>query len=128
MPSPLTRSELLAALSRLAAVATADPPLLALSWTNAGPLKLFLARQPGDGADAIAAQAHGAAKIAVPLSQLTAMIDEFSGERVQLEAAGPLVIRSKGEKLALLMPCAWNFDRGGSCRAEAAKAEATGGV
>jgi len=68
------RSELVAALSRLAAVATADPPLLALSWTTAGPLKLFLARQPGDGADAITAQAHGAATIAVPLSQLTAII------------------------------------------------------
>jgi DNA polymerase III sliding clamp (beta) subunit (PCNA family) len=122
------RSELLAALSRLAAVATADPPLLALSWTNVGPLKLFLARQPDDGADAIAAQAHGAAKVAVPLSQLAAMIDEFSGERVQLEAAGPLVIRSEGEKLALLMPSAWNFERGGSCRVEAAKAEATGGA
>lgn len=103
------RSELLAALSRLAAVATADPPLLALSWTNAGPLKLFLARQPDDGADAIAAQAHGAAKVAVPLQQLAAMIEEFSGERVQLEAAGPLVIRGEGEKFALLMPSAWNF-------------------
>ena len=78
-----------------------------------GRSKLFLARQPDDGADAIAAQAHGAAKIAVPISQLSAMIDEFKGERIQLEAAGPLVIRSKGEKLALLMPSAWNFERGG---------------
>jgi DNA polymerase-3 subunit beta len=103
------RAELLATLSRLAAVATAAPPLLALSWTNAGPLKLFLARQPDDGADAIAAHAHGAAKVAVPLSQLAAMIGEFSGQCVQLEAAGPLVIRSEGEKLALLMPSAWNF-------------------
>jgi DNA polymerase-3 subunit beta len=103
------RAELLAALSRLAAVATADPPLLALSWTKAEPLKLFLARQPDDGADAIEAQVHGTANVAVPLSQLAAMIDEFNGERVQLEAAGPLVIRSQGEKLALLMPSVWNF-------------------
>ena len=59
---------------------------------------------------------------------MAAMIDEIKGERVQLEAAGPLVIRSKGEKLALLMPSAWNFERGGSCRVEAAKAAAAGGA
>jgi DNA polymerase III subunit beta len=103
------RAEFLAALFRMATVATVEPPLLALSWTNAGPLELFLARQPDDGADAIAAQVHGAAKVAVPLSQLAAMIDEFKCDRVRLEAAAPLVIRSEGEKLALLMPSAWNF-------------------
>ena len=119
------RAELLAALSRLAAVATADPPLLALSWTKAGPLKLFLARQPDDGADAIEAQAHGTAKVAVPLSQLSAMIEEFKDERVQLEAAGPLVIRSKGEKLALLMPSTWNFGQP-QCSARQSAARSSG--
>jgi DNA polymerase-3 subunit beta len=110
------RAELLAALARLSAVANPDPtPLLALFWTNKGRLTLTLARQPGDAADVIAAEAKGAAKFAVPLSQLMEILNDFKAERIRFEAgAGPLVIQSDdgGQKLALLVPAAWNFGSG----------------
>ena len=100
------RAELRAALSRLAAVATADP-LVALSWAAAGELRMCLARQPDCGADAIAAEVKSRARITVPLPQLVRMISEFSDERIRLEAADagqrPLVIKSR-DKLGLIMP------------------------
>jgi DNA polymerase-3 subunit beta len=107
----VARSELLASLSRLAAVAFTEPtPLVALAWSDA--LNIFLARQPDDGADAItAAECAGVAKVAIPLSQFTAMLAELKGERVRLEAAEgkPLVITSEGEKLMLITQSAWQF-------------------
>jgi DNA polymerase III subunit beta len=106
------RAELLAAVARLAAMANADPPLLALSWTNAGSLYLTLARQPGDASDVIAAEAKGVANLAVPLSQLMEMLNDFKAERIRFEAGtgAPLVVQGDGgAKLALLMPATWKF-------------------
>jgi DNA polymerase III subunit beta len=103
------RAELQAALARMTAAATVDASLLALCWDGVGPLQLFLARQPDAGTDFIAAETKGAAKIAMLLGQLKAMIADFNCERLHLEDAGPLVIRGEGEKLGLLMPCRWNF-------------------
>jgi DNA polymerase III subunit beta len=110
------RADLLAAATRLAAVAAPDQPtpLLALSWACASPMHVTLARQPGDGDDAIEAEATGVARFAVPLSQLVQTLKEFQVDRIRLESgAGPLVIRGEGgihgAKLALLMPSAWNF-------------------
>jgi hypothetical protein len=58
------RAEIIAAPGRLAAVAAGEvPPLVALVWDDAGPLRVFLPRQPDDGADVIAGQTRGAAKI-----------------------------------------------------------------
>jgi DNA polymerase-3 subunit beta len=122
-PSPnvitCARAELLAALARLAAVANVDhPPLLSVSWTDAGQLCLTLARQPRDAADIVAAETRGIAKFAVPLWQLVEMLNDFKAERIRFEtrASGPLVIQgdggamnAKNTKLALLMPAAWNF-------------------
>jgi DNA polymerase-3 subunit beta len=106
------RAELLAALSRLVAVATIEPPLLALSFDGSSDLNVFLARQPDDGSDLIAAEATGNAKVAVAPSQLAAMLSEFSSMHLRIEAATgqPIVIRGDGEKIALISQCAWNFD------------------
>jgi DNA polymerase-3 subunit beta len=105
------RAELLAALSRLSAVATVEPALLALFFDSAPQLNVTLARQPDDGVDAILAETVGVAKVAVPLRQLADMISEFDGGHVRIEAAAnkPLVLRGDSEKLALIMPSAWNF-------------------
>ncbi|WP_029582506.1 DNA polymerase III subunit beta [Bradyrhizobium sp. URHD0069] len=107
------RAELLSALSRLAAVATVEPPLLVLSFDGSSDLNVFLARQPDDGSDLIAAEATGSAKVAVAPSQLAAMLSEFSSMHLRIEAATgqPIVIRGDGEKLALISQCAWNFNR-----------------
>ena len=105
------RPELLAAVSRLAAVATIEPPLLALSWTQVGTLDLRLARQPLDGADTISAEVRGNVRVAVPLSQLAGILGEFHCDHVRLESAEgqPLVIRGAREKLALITRSYWNF-------------------
>jgi DNA polymerase-3 subunit beta len=107
------RAELHAVLARVAAVATVDPPLVALSFDRTPQLKVFLARQANDGSDCIASETTGSAKVAVPLPQLAAMLGEFASERVRIEAASgqqPLVIHGDGEKLALISPSAWNFN------------------
>jgi DNA polymerase-3 subunit beta len=104
------RSELLLSLGRLAAVSTAEAPLVALSWTNAAPLGLFLARQPEDGSDVIDAETCGGAGIVLPLAQLTDMLREFDTERLQFETSegSPLVVRDNG-RLALITRSTWNF-------------------
>jgi DNA polymerase-3 subunit beta len=111
IPPPLVnsvtiiRAELIASLSRLAAVVTAAGPLAALAWTGAPQLNVFLARQPDDGSDVIAAEATtGAARVVVPLQQLADMLDEFADVRLRLEAdeGRPLVIHGENEKLALI--------------------------
>jgi len=109
----VVRAELLAVLSRLAAVATVEPPLLALSFGGSPGLNVFLARQPDDGSDCIAAETTGSARVAVPPSQLEAMLSEFSSTHLRIEATTgqPVVIRGDGEKLALISQCAWNFNR-----------------
>jgi DNA polymerase-3 subunit beta len=105
------RTELVAALARLAAVATVEPSLLALSFDGAPQLEVSLARQPDDGRDAIGAETVGDAKVALPLRQLADMLEEFRGDRIHLDAASgkPLVLRGEDKKLALIMPSAWNF-------------------
>jgi DNA polymerase III subunit beta len=110
------RADLLAAATRLAVIAASDQPtpLLALAWASAGPMRVALARQPSDGDDAIEAEASGVARFAVPLSQFVETLNEFKVDRIRLASGvGPLVIQGEGcthgEKLALLMPSAWNF-------------------
>jgi DNA polymerase-3 subunit beta len=86
------RAEMLAALARLTAIASGDYPLIGLTWIEVGPLHLFLPRQPDDGADDISAEAKGRARIVLVPSQLTAMLGEFNGKRVQLDATERLLI------------------------------------
>jgi DNA polymerase III subunit beta len=102
------RAEIIAALGRLAAVAAGEvPPLVALAWDDAGPLRVFLPRQPDDGADVIAGQARGAAKIAIPLSQLAELLGEFVETDIAIEIADRGLLIREGGKLAVLMGCAW---------------------
>lgn len=109
------RSDLIGALARLGAVADGELPLLALSWIDGESLRLFLPRQPGDAEDRVPAEARGSARLAMSLPQLTAMISNFSSDRLHLEvtdASGPLVLRGERSKLGILMSCRWNFGEG----------------
>jgi DNA polymerase III sliding clamp (beta) subunit (PCNA family) len=103
------RAEMQAALVRLTAVVSGDSPLIALTWSDGGPLHLYLPRQPADGADDVGAGAKGSARIALAPSQLAAMLGEFNCKRIHLNAAGRLLITGENHKLGLLMPCAWDF-------------------
>jgi DNA polymerase III subunit beta len=101
------RSELADALARLDAVAADNDggPLVALSWTDGGPLRLFLPRQPLDAADAINAEASGSAKVALSLSQLRVMVATFDDDRLQIESADartPITMRGERDKLGVL--------------------------
>jgi DNA polymerase-3 subunit beta len=106
------RAELAASLDRLVAVSTAESPLVALSWSDGGPLNVYLARQPLVGSDAIGAETKGDADIALPLSQLGDMIGNFGSDRIHFETAeaSPLVIRDNG-KLALITRSQWIFGK-----------------
>jgi DNA polymerase III sliding clamp (beta) subunit (PCNA family) len=108
------RMELVDALTRLIAVATSTAPLLALSWGKGGSLNLYLARQPDAGADIIGGGASGAARFAAPIDQVAAMLGELRGKDIRLEHSEgrPLVMKgeSTDQKMALVMPAAWNFD------------------
>jgi DNA polymerase-3 subunit beta len=107
------RLKLLAAVSRLSAAAPGiDSALLALAWKEGSNLDLHLARCPLDGADVVAADAHGSANVALSLGQFTALLKEFDGEHIRLETANdqPIVIRGAGNKLALIVRSTWNFD------------------
>jgi DNA polymerase-3 subunit beta len=113
-PNAITcdRADLLATLWRLHAVALAEPtPLVALAFERAPQLRLYLARQPDDGADAIPAEARGATRIAAPLRQLADMINEFGSDRICIEAATgqPIVIHGDRGKLAVIAATAWDF-------------------
>ena len=107
------RVELVDALRRLIAVATSTAPLLAMSWGRRGSLDLYLAREPDAGADSIGGSANGAARFAAPIDQIAAMLGELRGKDIHLEHSEgrPLVMRGETtEKIALVMPAAWNFD------------------
>ena len=75
--------------------------------------EVFLARQPDDGHDAVAAEATGNAQIAVPLSQLTSLLEEVDADTISLstDSVSPLLIRRIGDDrfLALQTICAFNF-------------------
>jgi DNA polymerase III subunit beta len=121
------RGDLLAALSRLSAAApTNDTALVALSWGNGQSLDLHLARRPIDGADVVAAEVCGCAKVALSLPQFTALLRGFNSEHIQLETANeqPVVIRGGNEKLGLIARSKWDFGKiGGQAAAEAKRME-----
>jgi DNA polymerase III beta subunit len=123
------RAELLAAMSRMAAVATTDP-LLALSWAAPGSLHLYLPRQRGDAEDAIDAETAGIGQVAIPLDQLAAMITEIAGVRIHLEASEgrPLKIHAGSAKLALVSQSIWNFGESEKLEAEKRPASARSGA
>jgi DNA polymerase III subunit beta len=105
---------LVAALRRLAAVAAEDKPLIALQWQHGQGLELFLARQPDDGHDVVAAETAGNGRVAAQLSLLAELLEEIAGDTISLStdsAHAPIVVRLVGDErlLALLMPCAHNF-------------------
>ena len=102
------RAEVLAALTRLKAVAVGEMPLIMLSWADGEPLRLFLARQPDAGTDAVVAQIRGSACKAFSLAQLMALISEFSDTAILLEAADRGLIIRQGDKFGALMACAWH--------------------
>jgi DNA polymerase III subunit beta len=111
----IDRGELRVALDRLDAVAVQQPaPLVALAWGGSETLSVFLARQPNDARDSISASAVGAAEIAIPLRQLSNMLNEFASPRLRFETddGQPLLIQTEDEvqKLALIMRCQWNFN------------------
>jgi DNA polymerase III subunit beta len=106
--------DLVATLKRLAAVATDDKTLIALQWQHGQGLGLFLARQPDDGHDVVAAETTGNGQVAARLSLLAELLEEINGDAISLSTDGtgaPIVIRLVGDErlLALLMPCAHNF-------------------
>jgi DNA polymerase III subunit beta len=108
------RADLLLSLRRLSAVASSEAPLAALSWCGSERLRVFLARQPEDGEDAVAAQATGSAQIALALSPLASMIEALACERLRLETGtdGPLVlIDAEATKLGLIARSSWSFSR-----------------
>jgi DNA polymerase-3 subunit beta len=105
---------LAAALTRLSAIANAGRALnlVALAWSTGKPLRLFLPRQPDDGADAIAAAGtEGTARIALSLPAFAALVAEFDGLlRLEVEEGRALVIRDDSYKLGVLTFCRWNFE------------------
>jgi DNA polymerase III subunit beta len=107
-------SDLIAALKRLAAVAADGKALIALQWQDGQGLELFLAKQPDDGHDVVAAEATGNGQVAAQLSLLAELLEEIDGDTVSLStdsSGAPIVIRLVGDErlVALLMPCAHNF-------------------
>jgi DNA polymerase-3 subunit beta len=109
----ISRGDLARALRRLTAAATdcAATPLIALAW-NIGPsLGLYLAREPGNGADIIEAATKSEAEIVVALPALAGLVNEFSADRLHLEKTdtGALLIKA-GDKLAVLSSCKWKTE------------------
>jgi DNA polymerase-3 subunit beta len=102
------RAELLAALARLKAVATGIMPLVALTWTDGGPIRLFLAREPDTASDPIVAQCLGSARMALSLAQLTTLVSEFKDTALSLVTADRGLIIRQVDKYGLLMSCAWH--------------------
>jgi DNA polymerase-3 subunit beta len=102
------RVELLGALARLKAVAGGESPLIGLEWAAGGPLRLCVARQPDAGTEPIAAKTTGTARKAFSLSELTALITEFSDAAITLEAADRGLLIRQGSKLGALAECAWH--------------------
>jgi DNA polymerase III sliding clamp (beta) subunit (PCNA family) len=108
--APVQRADLAAALNRLAAVALPGPSLVALSWSDGGPLQLCLPRQPGAAEDAVAGPCKGAAQMALMLAQLAKLIGEFDDDVVDLEATDRGLLIRQGRRLGYLVHCQWNFE------------------
>ena len=109
------RKEFISALRRLIAVAAKDGAVGAMQWQTSGELDVFLPYQPDDGFDRIAAETCGHGQVAFPLTQMIALLDELTGDRIHLaigDAGGPICI-SMGDQhfLALQTTCVFNFQR-----------------
>jgi DNA polymerase III sliding clamp (beta) subunit (PCNA family) len=116
----VANADLASALDRLAAVATdAATPLVALDLCG-GQLAVYLARQPLDGTDIIAAKTRGDARIALNLPALSSLVAEFSAERLQLDITDRHILSIQGgDKLGLITECKWQFKEHPSCAAGA---------
>jgi DNA polymerase-3 subunit beta len=117
-------ADLLAAIQRLAAVATTDPPpMIALAFDAAQPsLHVFLVRQPDDGSDAVPAETTGNARVIVSPSLLAGMLAQFVSGRVRLDVGDgqrPVLIHGDDGKLGMLMPCSFNFSNSNAREAAA---------
>ncbi len=114
------RAELIAALARLIAVAARIEkpayPIAALEWGDHDGLRLYLARQPDDGHDVIAAETRGRGQIAVSIRQFGEFLYNLKAGRIRIEVNGhgAIAVRVAGDAavLALQMPTVWNFARG----------------
>jgi DNA polymerase III subunit beta len=105
-------ADLLAALRRIVAVATSEAPLIALSFDGTPSLHVALARQPNDGSDTIEAEATGTARVVAVPAQFIAMLSQFESDHVRIEVTSdqqPVTI-CDGDKLALVLPCKWNWE------------------
>jgi len=99
------RAEMVAALTRLKAVAGGDLPLIMVTWVGDEPIRMFLAHEPDVGTDAVAAQTCGSARMALSLAQLTAVLAEFKDDALLIEMTDRGVIIRQGDKFGLLMSC-----------------------
>jgi DNA polymerase-3 subunit beta len=99
------RADLVAASSRLKAVAVGDLPLIMVTWVDGEPIRLFLAHEPDAGGDVVVAQTCRSARIALSLAQLTALLAEFKDDALLIEMTDRGVIVRQGDKLGLLMSC-----------------------
>ena len=112
------RADLVAALARLAAVATGEKKiatLAGLEWSPAEPaLRLSLPNQAGVAEDVIAATITGSApvRIAAQLAHVTELAGELRGESVCIASNGngdPILVTDPGNDATLIlqMPCVW---------------------
>jgi DNA polymerase III subunit beta len=104
------RAELMPALVRADAVALSGPALVALSWTEGGPLRLCLPKQPGAADDIVSSQSKGTAQIALMLTQFSRLVDQFDDDAVMLEASDRGLKIRQGHKLAYMTNCEWHFE------------------
>ncbi len=99
------RAELLSALARLAAV---EGGLVRLSWEHGDTeLLVSLPRQPGAGADTLAAQTTGHASMVFDLAQLAPLIAEFDDKAIDLDISERALLIQQREKTGVLASCNW---------------------
>jgi DNA polymerase III sliding clamp (beta) subunit (PCNA family) len=101
------RAELLGALSRLKAVAADN--LVRLSWREgSGELLLSLPRQPGIGADTLAARTCGSGCMVFDMLPLSRLIAEFNDEAIDLDVTDRALLIQQREKTGVLACCNWH--------------------
>jgi hypothetical protein len=76
-----------------------------VTWVGGEPIRLFLAREPDVGIDAVAAQTCRSARMALSLQQFTAVLAEFRDDALLIEMTDRGLIIRQGEKFGLLMSC-----------------------